>query len=135
MYIGPPHARLNSCSTHQIISGRCKTRAYHPMGQVLRLLVNFRYAPFNHRVDVAMPQDEETLDTILSAYDEIGIRVVFSIALRDIAALDIAPFASIRLQLWRQLVELDLARLHHQRNTLALPAQARYVAQRVPLHH
>ena len=39
-----------------------------------------------------VPQDEETLDTILSAYDEIGIRVVFSIALRDIAALDIAPF-------------------------------------------
>ena len=82
-----------------------------------------------------MSQDEETLDTILSAYDEIGIRVVFSIALRDIAAFDIAPLASIRLQLWGQLVELDLARLHHQRNTLALPAQARYVAQRVPLHH
>jgi 5-methylthioadenosine/S-adenosylhomocysteine deaminase len=39
-----------------------------------------------------VPQDEETLDTILNAYDEIGIRVVFSIALRDIAALDIAPF-------------------------------------------
>jgi cytosine/adenosine deaminase-related metal-dependent hydrolase len=39
-----------------------------------------------------VPQDEETLDTILSAYAEVGIRVVFSIALRDIAALDIAPF-------------------------------------------
>jgi len=39
-----------------------------------------------------VPQDEETLDTILSAYNEIGIRVVFSIAVRDIAALDIAPF-------------------------------------------
>jgi 5-methylthioadenosine/S-adenosylhomocysteine deaminase len=39
-----------------------------------------------------VPQDEETLDTILSAYAEIGIRVVFSIALRDVAALDIAPF-------------------------------------------
>ncbi len=38
------------------------------------------------------PQDEATLDTILAAYAEIGIRVVFSIALRDIGALDIAPF-------------------------------------------
>jgi 5-methylthioadenosine/S-adenosylhomocysteine deaminase len=39
-----------------------------------------------------VPQDEETLDTILGAYEEIGIRVVFSIAIRDIGALDIAPF-------------------------------------------
>ena len=39
-----------------------------------------------------VPQDEETLDTILGAYEEIGIRVVFSIAVRDIGALDIAPF-------------------------------------------
>jgi 5-methylthioadenosine/S-adenosylhomocysteine deaminase len=39
-----------------------------------------------------VPQDEETLDTILGAYAEIGIRVVFSIAVRDVAALDIAPF-------------------------------------------
>jgi len=39
-----------------------------------------------------MPQDEETLDAILAAYAEIGIRVVFSIAVRDIAALDIGPF-------------------------------------------
>jgi 5-methylthioadenosine/S-adenosylhomocysteine deaminase len=39
-----------------------------------------------------VPQDEETLDVILSAYAEIGIRVVFSIAVRDVAALDIAPF-------------------------------------------
>src|SRR5580704_6908271 len=39
-----------------------------------------------------VPQDEETLDTIVSAYAEIGIRVVFSIAVRDVAALDIAPF-------------------------------------------
>src|SRR3984957_9708631 len=38
-----------------------------------------------------VPQDEETLDVILSAYAEIGVRVVFSIAVRDIAALDIAP--------------------------------------------
>jgi 5-methylthioadenosine/S-adenosylhomocysteine deaminase len=29
------------------------------------------------------PQDEETLDTILGAYAEIGIRVVFSIAVRE----------------------------------------------------
>jgi 5-methylthioadenosine/S-adenosylhomocysteine deaminase len=39
-----------------------------------------------------VPQDEETLDIILSAYAEVGIRVVFSIAVRDVAALDIAPF-------------------------------------------
>ena len=39
-----------------------------------------------------VPQDEETLDIILDAYAEIGIRVVFSIAVRDVAALDIAPF-------------------------------------------
>jgi 5-methylthioadenosine/S-adenosylhomocysteine deaminase len=39
-----------------------------------------------------VPQDEETLDVILGAYAEIGIRVVFSIAVRDIAALDIEPF-------------------------------------------
>jgi cytosine/adenosine deaminase-related metal-dependent hydrolase len=39
-----------------------------------------------------LPQDEATLDVILSAYAEIGIRVVFAIALRDVGALDIAPF-------------------------------------------
>src|SRR5271168_735255 len=38
------------------------------------------------------PQDEETLDVIVNAYAEIGIRVVFSIAVRDVSALDIAPF-------------------------------------------
>ena len=39
-----------------------------------------------------VPQDEETLDIILSAYEEVGIRVVFSIAARDLASLDIEPF-------------------------------------------
>lgn len=39
-----------------------------------------------------VPQDEATLDVILSAYAEAGIRVVFSIALRDVPDLDIAPF-------------------------------------------
>jgi len=39
-----------------------------------------------------VPQDEETLDVILSAYAEAGIRVVFSVAVRDLAALDIEPF-------------------------------------------
>ena len=39
-----------------------------------------------------VPQDEETLDIILAAYAEVGIRVVFSIAVRDLAALDIEPF-------------------------------------------
>ena len=46
-----PHARLNSCSAHQIISGRCCTRAYHPrwVASVVfckrRLPVNFSCAP------------------------------------------------------------------------------------------
>jgi cytosine/adenosine deaminase-related metal-dependent hydrolase len=39
-----------------------------------------------------VPQDEETLDVVLAAYAEVGIRVVFSIAVRDIAALDIETF-------------------------------------------
>jgi cytosine/adenosine deaminase-related metal-dependent hydrolase len=39
-----------------------------------------------------VPQDEETLNVILAAYAEVGVRVVFSIAVRDIAALDIEPF-------------------------------------------
>jgi 5-methylthioadenosine/S-adenosylhomocysteine deaminase len=41
-----------------------------------------------------IPMDEETLDTILDAYAEIGLRVVFSIAVRDVGALDIAPFVA-----------------------------------------
>lgn len=39
-----------------------------------------------------VPQDEAYLDTVLSAYEEAGIRVVFAVAARDLAALDIAPF-------------------------------------------
>lgn len=39
-----------------------------------------------------VPMDEPTLDTILAAYAENGLRVVFSAAVRDVAALDIAPF-------------------------------------------
>lgn len=39
-----------------------------------------------------VPMDEATLDTVLAAYAESGLRVVFSAAVRDIAALDIAPF-------------------------------------------
>src|SRR6202521_5209304 len=38
------------------------------------------------------PQEEAYVDTVLSAYEEVGIRVVFAIAARDRAALDIAPF-------------------------------------------
>src|SRR3954447_27001097 len=37
-----------------------------------------------------VPFDEETLDVILAAYDEVGIRVVFSAAVRDVTTLDIA---------------------------------------------
>jgi cytosine/adenosine deaminase-related metal-dependent hydrolase len=39
-----------------------------------------------------VPQEEAVVDTVLSAYEEAGIRVVFAIAARDRAALDIAPF-------------------------------------------
>ena len=39
-----------------------------------------------------VPMDESTLDAALAAYAEAGLRVVFSIAVRDVAALDIAPF-------------------------------------------
>jgi len=39
-----------------------------------------------------VPQDEAYVDTVLAAYEEAGIRVVFGIAARDRAALDIAPF-------------------------------------------
>ena len=38
-----------------------------------------------------VPADEAVVDTVLSAYEEAGIRVVFAIAARDRAALDIAP--------------------------------------------
>jgi cytosine/adenosine deaminase-related metal-dependent hydrolase len=43
------------------------------------------------------PQDEAYLDTVLSAYAEAGIRVVFAIATRDRAALDIAPLMAREL--------------------------------------
>ncbi|WP_096301060.1 amidohydrolase family protein [Jatrophihabitans sp. GAS493] len=39
-----------------------------------------------------VPFDEQTLDIILDAYAELGIRVVFSVAVRDVAALDIAAY-------------------------------------------
>lgn len=39
-----------------------------------------------------VPQDEGTLDVIAAAYAEVGIRVVFALALRDVGDLDIAPF-------------------------------------------
>ena len=39
-----------------------------------------------------VPQDDATVDTVLSAYEEAGVRVVFAVAARDKAALDIAPF-------------------------------------------
>ncbi|MDP9095627.1 MAG: amidohydrolase family protein, partial [Pseudomonadota bacterium] len=37
-----------------------------------------------------VPMDEPALDVILAAYQESGLRVVFSAAVRDVAALDIA---------------------------------------------
>jgi len=43
-------------------------------------------------MNTLVPQDEAALDTILAAYAEVGIRVVFSIAARDLPQLDIAPF-------------------------------------------
>src|SRR5438128_316351 len=39
-----------------------------------------------------VPQDEAMVDTVLSAYEEAGVRVVFAVSARDLAALDIAPF-------------------------------------------
>jgi 5-methylthioadenosine/S-adenosylhomocysteine deaminase len=39
-----------------------------------------------------VPHDDTVVDTVLSAYEEAGIRVVFAIATRDRTALDIAPF-------------------------------------------
>ena len=41
-----------------------------------------------------VPMDEPTLDVILAAYAESGLRVVFSAAVRDVGALDIADFVS-----------------------------------------
>ncbi len=43
-------------------------------------------------MNTIVPHDEAALDTILSAYAELGIRVVLSLAVRDVAELDIAPF-------------------------------------------
>ncbi len=43
-------------------------------------------------MNTLVPRDEDTLDATLAAYEEVGIRVVFSIAMRDLPALDIAPF-------------------------------------------
>ena len=43
-------------------------------------------------MNTVFPQDEETLDIMLDAYAQAGIRVSFSIAVRDVAGLDIAPF-------------------------------------------
>ena len=44
-----------------------------------------------------VPAEEAYLDTILSAYEEAGIRVVVGIAARDRAALDIAPLMAMDL--------------------------------------
>jgi 5-methylthioadenosine/S-adenosylhomocysteine deaminase len=43
-------------------------------------------------MNTLVPQNEETLDCILDAYRQSGIRTVFSISVRDLPALDIAPF-------------------------------------------
>jgi 5-methylthioadenosine/S-adenosylhomocysteine deaminase len=43
------------------------------------------------------PQEEAYVDTVLSAYAEAGIRVVFALAARDRGALDIAPFIAKNL--------------------------------------
>lgn len=48
-------------------------------------------------MNTIVPHDEEALDTILSAYEELGLRVVLSLAVRDVAALDIAPFMAPNL--------------------------------------
>lgn len=45
-------------------------------------------------MNTIVPHDEEALDTIVAAYEELGLRVVLSLAVRDVAALDIAPFVA-----------------------------------------
>lgn len=45
-------------------------------------------------MNTIVSHDEGALDTILSAYEELGIRVVLSLAVRDVAELDIAPFVA-----------------------------------------
>jgi len=66
------------------------------------------------------PQDEALVDTVLSAYAEAGIRVVFAIAARDRGALDIAPFLAKNLpeSIRRRLAEQDRS----ARNELAFVA-------------
>lgn len=56
-----------------------------------------------------VPQDDAVVDTVLSAYEEVGIRVVFAIAARDRAALDIAPFVPPGLpeSLWARIAGKD----------------------------
>jgi 5-methylthioadenosine/S-adenosylhomocysteine deaminase len=45
-------------------------------------------------MNTIVPHDEAALDTILAAYEELGLRVVLSLAVRDVAELDIAPFVA-----------------------------------------
>jgi cytosine/adenosine deaminase-related metal-dependent hydrolase len=61
-----------------------------------------------------VPREEGYIDAVLSAYREIGIRVVFSLNVRDRAALDIDPFinSDIRDDLNRQLAGRDQAARH-----------------------
>lgn len=58
-----------------------------------------------------VPREEAYIDAVLSAYREIGIRVVFSLNVRDRAALDIEPFLSedIRADINKQLAGRDQA--------------------------
>jgi guanine deaminase len=46
------------------------------------------------------PSSEEYLETVLDAYDEAGLRVVFAIQVADLAAADTVPY-------WRELVPAD----------------------------
>jgi cytosine/adenosine deaminase-related metal-dependent hydrolase len=58
-----------------------------------------------------VPREEAYIDAVLSAYREIGIRVVFSLNVRDRAALDIDPFLdrSIQENISNQLAGRDQA--------------------------
>lgn len=47
------------------------------------------------------PNSEEYLETVLDAYDEAGLRVVFAIQVSDLAAADTIPY-------WREMVPADL---------------------------
>lgn len=58
---------------------------------------------------ILSPYDSQTIDTILDAYRSVGIRVVFSISMRDLCDADTIPFV-------RELFSPELQRMIGDRN-------------------